>query len=131
MHATTFDHCTIRTTDLEGTCRFYAEVLGLTVGQRPNFPFPGVWLYNAPPGEGVPLVHVIDEGAQRAGHSGADGRSNVDHIAFRVVDVNRFAAGWRRWGITPPTGRRSGQLFLRDPNGVVVEIAYGSRERAI
>lgn len=131
MHSTTLDHCTIRTTDLERTCRFYEEVLGLTVGERPNFPFPGVWLYNAPPHDGVPLIHVIDEGPARTNRLGSEGRSNVDHIAFHVVDFSRFAASWKKWGITPPEGRRSGQLFIRDPNDVTVEIVYGSRSRVI
>lgn len=129
MEVTTFDHCTIRTTDLDTTCRFYSEVLGLTVGQRPNFPFPGVWLYNAPSGDGVPLVHVIEEARARTGRADGWAAGNVDHIAFHVADVDRFAKAWRRWGIVPPVGRASGQLFVQDPNGVTVEIVYGRRER--
>ena len=43
--ALTLNHYSIRTTDLEASRRFYADVLGLTVGPRPDFPFPGLWMY--------------------------------------------------------------------------------------
>ena len=49
------DHYSIRTTHLAETQRFYTDVLGLEVGPRPNFPFPGVWLYHG----GVAVVHVV------------------------------------------------------------------------
>ena len=39
-------HYSIRTLDLEATRKFYTEVMGLTVGPRPTFNFPGLWLYN-------------------------------------------------------------------------------------
>ena len=39
------DHYTIRTADLDATRCFYTEVLGLSVGPRPAFTFPGLWLY--------------------------------------------------------------------------------------
>ena len=45
MPLTQLDHCSIRTALLEETRKFYVDVLGLTVGPRPDFPFPGVWLY--------------------------------------------------------------------------------------
>lgn len=131
MEVTTFDHCTIRTSDLDATCRFYSEVLGLSVGRRPNFPFPGVWLHNSQSIDGVPLVHVIEDTLARA--AGADGRmqhGNVDHIAFRIADIGRFTDAWRRWGIAAPRGRTSGQLFTVDPNGITVEIVYGRRDTA-
>ncbi|MEY3419689.1 MAG: hypothetical protein RJA46_1462, partial [Pseudomonadota bacterium] len=40
------NHFSIRSLEIEKTTQFYSEVLGLTVGPRPEFPFPGVWLYN-------------------------------------------------------------------------------------
>jgi len=39
------NHFSIRTTDLDASRRFYEEVLGLRVGPRPAFPFPGLWIY--------------------------------------------------------------------------------------
>ncbi len=49
------DHYSIRTTDVETTRKFYTEALGLEVGPRPDFPFPGVWLYQGP----IAVVHVV------------------------------------------------------------------------
>ena len=46
--ALTLNHYSIRTTDMAATERFYVDVLGLTVGPRPPFPFPGLWLYRGP-----------------------------------------------------------------------------------
>ena len=40
-------HVNIRTRDLEGTIAFYTEVVGLTNGYRPDFNFPGAWLYDS------------------------------------------------------------------------------------
>ena len=40
------DHFTILTKDSQGTAKFYNEMMGFTVGDRPNFGFPGIWLWN-------------------------------------------------------------------------------------
>src|SRR4051812_1688227 len=55
MSINRLDHVSIRTHDLDATHNFYADVLGLSVGPRPNFPFPGVWLYQ----DQQAVVHVI------------------------------------------------------------------------
>src|SRR3982074_1630250 len=49
-------HFTLRTRKLADTVRFYEEVLGLEKGARPNFAFPGAWMYS----EGKPVVHLGD-----------------------------------------------------------------------
>ena len=43
--ALTLNHYSIRSADLDACRRFYTEVLGLAVGPRPEFPFPGLWMY--------------------------------------------------------------------------------------
>ena len=50
------DHFNIRTRKLADTVRFYEDVLGLEKGARPNFAFPGAWMYS----EGKPVVHLVD-----------------------------------------------------------------------
>ena len=37
-------HAAIRTADLDTTVRFYTEVLGMLVAERPPIGFPGAWL---------------------------------------------------------------------------------------
>ena len=46
MPLSKISHYSIRTLDLEATRKFYTEALGFTVGPRPPFNFPGLWLYN-------------------------------------------------------------------------------------
>jgi len=46
-------HITVRTDDLEATCEFYRDILGLKVGFRLDLDFPGFWLYCGD----VPVVH--------------------------------------------------------------------------
>jgi catechol 2,3-dioxygenase-like lactoylglutathione lyase family enzyme len=50
------DHFNIRTRKLADTVQFYEDVLGLEKGARPNFAFPGAWMYS----EGKPVVHLVD-----------------------------------------------------------------------
>src|SRR5438128_10023317 len=49
MEIKRIDHYSIRTLDVEASRRFYTEIIGLKVGPRPSFDFPGVWLYNGEP----------------------------------------------------------------------------------
>jgi catechol 2,3-dioxygenase-like lactoylglutathione lyase family enzyme len=53
------DHYNIRTHVLAETVEFYEKALGLEVGDRPNFSFPGAWIYS----EGRAVVHLIDVSA--------------------------------------------------------------------
>jgi catechol 2,3-dioxygenase-like lactoylglutathione lyase family enzyme len=115
---TGLDHVNIRTADLAATRTLFVEVLGLREGWRPPFPFPGVWLY-AGDKDVVHLVEVTRPGADSEG-------SSLDHFAFDISDyeevLRRVAAtglGYRE-SLTPGTSVR--QIFVRDPNGVTVEL---------
>ena len=46
MSVGVLDHFNIRTRKLADTVRFYEDVLGLENGDRPNFAFPGAWMYS-------------------------------------------------------------------------------------
>ena len=64
MEIKRIDHYSIRTLDVEASRRFYTEIIGLKVGPRPPFDFPGVWLYK---GERlVPLRGREEEYRERA-----------------------------------------------------------------
>ena len=56
MSVGVLDHFNIRTRKLADTVRFYEDILGLEKGARPNFAFPGAWMYS----EGKPVVHLVD-----------------------------------------------------------------------
>ncbi|NIE84824.1 MULTISPECIES: VOC family protein [Burkholderia] len=79
------DHATIVTDQLDSTCRFLAEVVGLTRGARPPFAVDGGWFYAA----GRPVIHVV-----RATVAATAARSvpRIDHVALRIEDRDEWHA---------------------------------------
>jgi catechol 2,3-dioxygenase-like lactoylglutathione lyase family enzyme len=114
------DHVNIRTTDLARTTAFFTEVLGLTVGWRPDFSFGGTWLY-AGGKDVVHLVEVIRAGAASKG-------SSLDHFAFAIDDYDGVVARLETAGVafrsTDVPGAPIRQIFIRDLNGVNIELNY-------
>ena len=55
MLINSLDHCSIRTTNLQETREFFVDILGLADGKRPDFPFPGAWLYT----DSTAVIHLI------------------------------------------------------------------------
>ena len=55
MLINSLDHCAIRTTKLQETRDFFVDILGLEDGERPDFPFPGAWLYT----DSAAVIHSI------------------------------------------------------------------------
>ena len=111
-------HVNIRTTDLERTIAFYADAIGLTNGWRPDFGFPGAWLYDG----ASPAVHLnlVSEAPQNTDNA-------VDHVAFAFDALDPALARLDRLGLRytspkPVPGTDIRQCFLQDPNGVTVEL---------
>jgi hypothetical protein len=72
-----FDHLSLVTSSpSDSTATALADLLGLRIGYRPPFPFPGRWFYN---GEQAHL-HVIDSPTTLAPDAPA---TVISHIAFR------------------------------------------------
>ena len=69
MSVGVLDHFNIRTRNLADTIRFYEDVLGLENGERPNFSFPGAWMYS----EGRAVVHLVDEDERLSERGSAQG----------------------------------------------------------
>jgi catechol 2,3-dioxygenase-like lactoylglutathione lyase family enzyme len=143
--ALTLNHFSIRTTDLEASRRFYADVLGLSVGPRPDFPFPGLWMYRGDHADVAnAVVHLI--GIDRDDPNGLKqylgerdetslaGSGAVDHIAFFADGLATMLAQLERQGVAcrertvPSIGLH--QLFLEDPSGVVIELNYPAAEKS-
>ena len=137
------NHYSVRTTDLNASRQFYETVLDMKVGPRPDFPFPGVWMYigdttlveNA-------VVHLIGidpndpEGLKKylgdKDTSSLKGSGAVDHIAF-------FSEGWalmkpKLQSMAIPFRERTvpaillHQVFMEDPSGLTVELNYPAHE---
>jgi len=138
------NHFSIRTTDMDSTRIFYEAALGLTVGPRPPFPFPGIWLYNGSHADVAnAMVHVIGmdlndpEGLKKylgdRDISSLKGSGAVDHIALFDTGLQAKLERLATLGIAvrertvPAIGLH--QLFLDDPNGVVIELNYPAAEK--
>ncbi|MCY7317890.1 MAG: VOC family protein [Ramlibacter sp.] len=141
----TLNHYSIRTTDMAASRRFYESVLGLTVGPRPDFPFPGLWMYRGDHADVAnAVVHIIGmdpndaEGLKKylgdRDIASLRGSGAVDHVAFFAAGLARMLAHLEGLGIAPRqrTVPSIGlhQVFLDDPNGVVVELNFPAAERA-
>ncbi|MGJ5134994.1 VOC family protein [Bradyrhizobium oligotrophicum] len=123
------DHFNIRTRNLAETVRFYEDVLGLENGARPNFAFPGAWMYS----EGRPVVHLVDISPTSEAQKPDSGV--VHHVAF----VSRGFAGMKArlaekgmpFEARQVPGGELWQIFVRDPNGVMIELNYeAAKEQA-
>ncbi|MGJ4931222.1 VOC family protein [Bradyrhizobium sp. HKCCYLS2038] len=123
------DHFNIRTRNLQETIRFYEDVLGLENGARPNFAFPGAWMYS----EGRPVVHLVDISPTSEAQKPDSGV--VHHVAF----VSRGFAGMKArlaekgmpYDARQVPGGELWQIFVRDPNGVMIELNYeAAKEQA-
>jgi catechol 2,3-dioxygenase-like lactoylglutathione lyase family enzyme len=127
MHIQRLDHVNVATHDLDATRRFYVDVLGLRAGDRPPFGFPGLWLYD----DHVPVIHVT---ALDASDTRVHGSGTIDHIAFRADGLASMRERVR--GLNIPATEcivpRNGelQIFLRDPNGVKIELTFAAAEVA-
>lgn len=130
MPLTQLEHYLVLTDDIDATRDFYCNALGMRVGPRPPLDFRGYWVYLRE----VPCIHIADWQSYRA-HSDATGiamstrapgTGPVDHIAFNAVDYDAVKARLTQYGIVasenvvPGVGLR--QLFLSDPNGVMIEL---------
>jgi catechol 2,3-dioxygenase-like lactoylglutathione lyase family enzyme len=116
------DHFNIRTRKLAETVRFYEEILGLTKGDRPEFTFPGAWLYS----EGKPVVHLVDISPTSEPQKPDSGV--VHHIAFASRDFRGMKQRLESKGFAfrareVPDGALW-QIFVSDPNGVMIELNY-------
>jgi len=126
------EHYLVLTDDVRATRDFYVDVLGMNEGFRPPMEFPGYWLYV----ESTPCIHIGERDAyQRHGDATglmvsqrAPGTGPVDHIAFNATGHDAMVALLEGRGIAhgrntvPAIGLQ--QIFVRDPNGVKIELNY-------
>jgi catechol 2,3-dioxygenase-like lactoylglutathione lyase family enzyme len=131
MGVQALEHVTIRCAQRRRTRDFYVELMGLTEGERPDFPFRGHWLYLG----GAAVIHLV-EAADTGGAWGREamvpdtvqGTGAFDHVAFQGDDFEAMRTRLAEAGLTfreriVPGGALK-QLFVPDPEGVLVEINF-------
>ena len=145
MSNLSLNHFSIRSLEIEKTTEFFTKLLGLTVGPRPEFPFPGVWLYNGDESSWANAVlHLIaidkndPNGLKKylgdRDPSSLRGSGAVDHIAFFAKGLEEKISLLQSMKVqyrerTVPVLKLH-QIFLDDPNGVVIELNYPAEEKA-
>jgi catechol 2,3-dioxygenase-like lactoylglutathione lyase family enzyme len=119
------NHFTITAEDEAQTLAFYVDLLGLTVGPRPDLGFPGAWLYAGGPQAVLHMYFGRPMPAQRTGV--------LDHMAFTARDLKAVKARFDERGVKYDLRQQAGagtwQLFCHDPNGAKVELDFDPSER--
>ncbi len=129
MHVQALDHVNIETHDIDRSAKFYADLLGMVSGDRPEFDRPGHWMYV----DGLPIVHIIAPLPDNALLTGSKDAA-ISHFALRIDDYDEMKQrlddqGFSYRPVEVP-GRPIRQLFVEDPDGVLVELIHvpeGSR----
>lgn len=150
MKVKRIDHYSIRTLDVEASRKFYTEIIGLSVGPRPPFNFPGLWLYaETPPTDldhaagNYGIVHIM--GVDLANPQGLvdtlgyvdpdtlkGSTGALDHIALSVTGREGVVERCHRGNVSffertvPTLGLH--QVFIKDPNGVTIELNFPASE---
>jgi catechol 2,3-dioxygenase-like lactoylglutathione lyase family enzyme len=134
------EHFTIRCRDMERSRDFYRDVLGFDVGPRPPLGFDGYWLYCGD----TPAVHLVktDDPTALASSARLVGKDlamlppgprtgALDHLAFRGSDhgamMKKLDGLKVRYEHNVGAGGRLHQLFLQDPDGLIIELNFPSR----
>ena len=142
MLINSLDHCSIRTTKLQETRQFFVDILGLEDGKRPDFPFPGAWLYT----DSTAVIHLIGvdpddpSGLQRyvggeISSEALQGSGAFDHIAFRANDpsvlIERLKKTDYAYRERQVPNMNLFQIFVEDPNGITIELNYRGEEESV
>ncbi|WP_428650076.1 VOC family protein [Roseibium sp.] len=126
MHIEKLDHVNLRTTQLDILIAWYGDILGMQPGPRPDFPFPGAWLYA---GEAA-AIHLV--GIEGDPAVGSESKLKLEHFAFTATGAEEFeqrliARGehYRR-SVQPGTGAIAINVWDPDGNHIHVDFAPGT-----
>jgi catechol 2,3-dioxygenase-like lactoylglutathione lyase family enzyme len=128
------EHYLVLSDDIHRTRDFYCGVLGMAEGFRPRLDFPGFWLYVGD----TACIHIADWHAygvwtRAVGipvSAKAPATGPVDHIAFNATGFEEMRARLQshrvEWSENSVDEIGLRQLYLKDPNGVPIEINFRS-----
>jgi len=80
------DHVNVRTKQLDTMIDWYTNILGMRSGDRPDFPFPGAWMYAGD----VAAVHLV--GSDDEPGTGSEVDLKLEHFAFSATGGSAFEA---------------------------------------
>lgn len=126
MHIRKLDHINLRTTQLDTLVEWYTRVLGLSVGARPGFDFPGAWLYA---GDSA-IVHLV--GIDGPPGVGSESPLKMEHFALTATGAAEFEKRLR--GADIPYRRvvvediQTVAFNLWDPDGNHIHVDFPATE---
>ena len=123
MEVDTIDHVNVETDDVDRSAKFYREVIGLKEGPRPDFDRPGFWMYASD----KPVVHIIKTAQNNKMLTGSKDAS-ISHFALQIKNLknarDHLDSLGIKYNILQVPGTEIGQLFLEDPEGVLIELIH-------
>jgi catechol 2,3-dioxygenase-like lactoylglutathione lyase family enzyme len=132
MPLTGLNHFLVVSKNLERSKKFYQDVLGMQLAERPDFGFPGYWLKL---GEAI-CVHLASQEANQIRDTfllkkhpkGTTGSGSVDHIAFLAQDPydvrGRIEKSKVEMHFRSFPDAKLFQIFLKDPDDVTIELNF-------
>ena len=132
MPVTALNHYLIVSKNLERSKKFYQQVLGLELADRPDFGFPGYWMKT---GDNI-CVHLAsqdpnkirDQYLLKKHPKGTNGSGSVDHIAFLAQDPaavrDRIKKNKVEMHVRSFPDAKLFQIFLKDPDDVTIELNF-------
>jgi catechol 2,3-dioxygenase-like lactoylglutathione lyase family enzyme len=132
MPVTSLNHYLIVSKNLERSKKFYQQVLGLELAERPDFGFPGYWLKT---GDDI-CVHLASQDPNKTRDmfllkkhpKGTKGSGSVDHIAFLAQDPfevrKRIQKSKVEMHFRSFPDAKLFQIFLKDPDDVTIELNF-------
>lgn len=119
------DHVNVRTANLERMVAWYGAVLGMEPGPRPDFGFPGAWLY----ADGQPVVHLV--GVDRPRNADPD-ELRLEHFALSAEGLPAMLDRLKSAGETYRLNRIEDfgiiQVNLWDPDGNHIHVDFAAAE---
>lgn len=120
------DHVNVRTTQLDTMIDWYTKVLGMYSGKRPDFPFPGAWMY----ADETVSVHLV--GVDEPVAIGSESSLKLEHFAFTATGLAEFEARLQAMGKQYHRSELPSinliQLNVWDPDGNHIHIDFPTDE---
>ena len=127
MKLSSLDHVNVRTRNLEKMTAWYQQILGLTLGERPSFSFPGAWLYI----DDKPIVHLV--GVDRSLPAHQDDL-RLEHFAISASGLSDFLARLKSKNVNYRLSKVPDfpivQVNVWDPDGNHIHIDFPAEEAA-
>jgi glyoxylase I family protein len=115
------DHASVMTADLEEAADFYVDILGLALHTVEDDPVREgrrrALLVDGADREVVELIEMPE-----MAHPSVPGRGGVHHLGFRLPTSDWHALRARMDDAAYPYEEKEGRLFVRDADGLVLEI---------